>query len=252
MILARWRGFEIDSSEGYFYFNNPAKSADEGWDFMLRLLGSPLVWDRVAFDVCPAEGQVTKVIGHIEAVLERAVPREYQTTSEYCQFRFAAGVETFLGLAKALRPSLASIHVNFCLAPFNEIPVEELARLKTWFFKQFSDREEANWRWKCYSRVRPADFMFRGHSEMTDEWAENYAFEALFDLGLTPPFSYGMSVSAGDPSLMLYLLGTLTARYDLKFSGDHISINRQPDLLDLEISPEEEDDEEDEDGGPPE
>jgi len=244
MIISRWRGFEIDSSEGYYVFDREMEHVEEGWDFMLRLLTSPLLWDKIAFHASPVERQGDKVNARIQAVLERGSPKESQPVSEYCQFPYAAGKSTFLGLVKALRSSLAVIHINFCLAPFNVMPVEELARLKAWFFKQFSDRKEAIRRWKNYSQVRPDDFMLRGHSEMTDEWVENYAFEAYFQLRLTSPFSYGMSVSAGDPSLMLYLLSTLTQRYDLQYVGDHhISINLQPDRLELPTSPGPEDEE---------
>lgn len=244
MIISRWRGFEIDSSEGFYYFDTETERADESWDFMRRLLASPLLWDKIAFEISAVEGEGAKVRDHIEAVLERASPKEGQPVSEYCQFRYAAGIPTFLGLAKALRSSISFISINFCLAPFAEMPVEELSKLKAWFFEQFSDRKEANRRWRDYSRVRKSDFMLRGHSTMTDEWMENYAFEALFELSLSPPFSHGMSISAGDPSLMLYLLATLTPRYDLHYGGDHyISISLQPDKLDLALSPEGEDEE---------
>jgi hypothetical protein len=239
MIISSWRGFEIDSSEGYYSFDSGTKAADEGWDFMLRLLASPLVWDRIAFDLSPVEGGEDKVKNRLRAVLDRGLPQEHQPVSEYCQLRYVANVSTYLGLVKALKLSVALLQINFCLRPFGEMPVDELDKLKAWFFKQFSDKKEAQRRWRSYSQVRPNDFMLRGHSEMTDEWADTYAFEALFELKLTAPASYGMSISAGDPSLVMYLLATLTPHYDLEYVGDHwISINRQPDKLDLGASPE--------------
>lgn len=244
MIISRWRGFEIDSSEGFYVFDKDMEHVEEGWEFMLRLLTSPLLWDRVAFFVSSIEGEGDKVDDRLQGLLERGLPQESQPVSEYCQLPYVARIPAFLDLVKDLRSSLAVVEINFCLAPFAEMPVEELAKLKTWFFKQFSDRKKANERWKDYSKVRQSDFLLRGHSEMTDEWMETYAFEARFDLHLTTPFRYGMSISAGDPSLMLYLLASLTPRYDLEYLGDHyISINLQPDRLDLALSPAAEDEE---------
>jgi len=51
MIISRWKGFEIDSSEGYYVFNKNLHNKKEGWNFLSKLLKSPLLYKKIAFDI---------------------------------------------------------------------------------------------------------------------------------------------------------------------------------------------------------
>jgi len=46
MIISRWRGFEIDSSEGYYYFSPEVGSLDRAFEFLEAILRSRLISPR--------------------------------------------------------------------------------------------------------------------------------------------------------------------------------------------------------------
>ena len=71
MIISRWKGFEIDSSEAYYYFQNEIEEVEEGFDFMRRLLTSPLVWSKISFNLVPLEEHESKVTEFLQGKTEK-------------------------------------------------------------------------------------------------------------------------------------------------------------------------------------
>ena len=57
MIISRWKGFEIDSFEEYYIFEEDLKKVEEGWEFLTAMLSSPLLWNKVAFELSSAAVQ---------------------------------------------------------------------------------------------------------------------------------------------------------------------------------------------------
>jgi hypothetical protein len=234
MIISRWRGFEIDSSEGYYGFCREMEHVDDGWNFMARLLGSPLVWIKVAFSLTAVRKKARELGARVEEFLEAGRIESAEDKYPYCQFAHAARIPVFLELIEPLRNLLRQVEVNFCLAPISRMPVEESENLRKWFRLQFQDERRAKERWQDYLRVREKHFMLRGNNRATDEWLDVYAFEGNFCLLQEKPFSYAVYLSAGDPSLMIHFLETLTANVEIEYFGDHyISINLTPDRLNL-------------------
>ena len=49
MIISRWRGFEIDSSEGYFDVRENLNSEEQGLEILYQLLANPLLMNKIGF-----------------------------------------------------------------------------------------------------------------------------------------------------------------------------------------------------------
>ena len=51
MIKSRWKGYEIDSSEGYYGFTSDVTDTEERWRLLNKVFASPLLWNKAAFNM---------------------------------------------------------------------------------------------------------------------------------------------------------------------------------------------------------
>jgi hypothetical protein len=82
MIISRWKGFEIDSSEGYYAFEKNLETIEEAWGFLKDLLSSPLVWGQVSFTILPREDHKQ----YVEDFLKKKHRQEIINAFEYDYF----------------------------------------------------------------------------------------------------------------------------------------------------------------------
>jgi len=231
MIISRWNGFEIDSSEGYYVFEKNLKSAEKGWDFLIKLLNSPLLWHKIAFYFYPKETHKKRVKNHLSKLLKKGLIEE-GNKYEYCGLPYVSSISSLLDILKSLKNSLSEISLNFCIAPLKSLPKDEYEKLRVWFLSQFEDKKKGKSRWRDYCKIEEKDFSLGEIETFTDSWVDYYAFETNFTLNLEEPVSFTFNLCAGDPSLILYLISTLVKRFKLKFIGDHgISVDRRPEKI---------------------
>ena len=231
MIIARWQGFEIDSSEGYYVFAQEMEHIDDGWGLLSRLLSSPLVWQTVGFELRPIKGREGKVDGTLSEWRKdkriRGMKRE-----DYSGPIDTISAADFLSLFREVRADLEAAAVRFAVVPPKLMSSDAYGKLKRWFLRQFADEETAEVRWAGYCRVKETDIQLLGHTDMTDSWTDAMGLEATFEIRLMKPFEYKVFVPAVDPTMIVYLLRSLTDQFGLVFEGDHyISINLTPDFL---------------------
>ena len=148
MIISRWQGFEIDSSEGYYAFERDLEDRQEGWIFLRKLLCSPLLWNKVSFTLMPLLNHQKEVRDFLAQKMEQGVIEKFEheypedieiERSEY-DFTydeddedddhipshippgFICSCSQFLDIAGHLKERLDLISVNFCIAPLERLP----------------------------------------------------------------------------------------------------------------------------------
>lgn len=255
MIISRWNGFEIDSSEGYYVFEKESEDVKEGWDFLQKLLSSPLLWHEVSFTLIPIETHKKDVENYLSKKLEQGViekfeheyedeieeeRKEYDFTDEdedeghlpsHIPPEFKTSILSFLDIFNHLKNLLSLISINFCIAPLKSLPKDEYKRLRSWFIRQFDNKEEGESRWRNYCRIKEKDFELLGNTELTNCPEPLDAFEGNFEFYSKKYLSFRLNMPAMDPSLMIYLLLTLVRSFDLKFKGTHYTFDYTPDKL---------------------
>jgi hypothetical protein len=249
MILSRWQGFEIDSSEGYYVFEKEMDHTEEGWLFLRKLLLSPLLWPKVAFEVEPLEKYRKSLTEKQAGLLRRKVIERAEIQGPFSHVGhprpYAASLPSFITFIEKARSEIASLSLNFCLAPLRSLRKGAYRKFREWYVARFNDARTGKKRWRKYLRVSSNDLRLRGNVSETDLWTDSFAFEARFDLRLRRPFQYSLFVPASDPSLFVYLLTTLAEYYWLVFKGDHyISVKAAPDSVPIARLPGKDDGEE--------
>jgi len=71
MIISRWRGFEIDSSEGYYYFSPEVGSLDRAFEFLEAILRSRLISPEVSFYIEPFSERRMEVYELLDGKFEK-------------------------------------------------------------------------------------------------------------------------------------------------------------------------------------
>lgn len=233
MIISRWKGFEIDSSEGYYGFTSDITDLEERWQHLNKILNSSLLWDKAAFDIGAVDREAKKKIqSHFAALEDKGKLENTENIYNYCPYVYAGSLQVIQDVLQCFRERIESVWLNFCIRPLKSLEADEYGRMKTWFLGQFTDKKEGQARWREYKTVKEKDLTLGGNQTYTDSWTFYYAFEA--SLQFYPNTERGLSIymSAGDPSLVIYLIATVFPDYDLEFFGDHyISIDRRPDKL---------------------
>ena len=256
MIISRWNGFEIDSSEGYYSFEKDIKNAEEAWNFLINLLFCPLIWPKISFNLIPIEIYKQDVetylseklkLGAIEK-FEHEQPEEVEEEKKEYDYHdeidghlpshiypdFKTSLSSFFDIINNLKNVVRMLSVNFCLAPFKDLPEDEYQKLQAWFLRQFKDKGEGKTRWQYYFRVEEKDFKLLGNTEDTSSFSPPDSFEGSFEFFLKGSiFSYRLNIPAVDPSLMIYLLLMLLEDFDLKFRGTHYTFDHTPDKIQL-------------------
>jgi len=181
MILSRWQGFEIDSSEGYYLFSQDLESLDRGFEFMERLLRSPLLSPWISFTIVAMPEHESPVKKQLKDMQHQGIIIEMKE-QEFCRHEtemgkrdysyyliekngefpeprpahrdpdYMAPVEEFLRIAGQLKEKALLISVNFEIRCFENIPPEELYALRDWFTKQYGDRERAQRKWEEFEQ----------------------------------------------------------------------------------------------------
>ena len=233
MIISRWRGFEIDSSEGYYSFTSDTDDVRENWRYLKKILKSPLIWNKAAFSLGGIDEKATEEIyGYLA---DMAAKGEIESTKEmykYCPYRYAGTLNTLQIILDRFQKKVEFVRINFCIRPLNSIEGDEYSRLKTWFLSQFSDQKEGKNRWIEYETVGAKDLTLGGNADYTDSFTFHYAFEASLQFYPTDEKRLSLFLCAGDPSFFIYLISTVFSGYDLEYYGDHwITIDRRPDKL---------------------
>ncbi|MBN2255566.1 MAG: hypothetical protein JW736_07655 [Deltaproteobacteria bacterium] len=258
MIISRWNGFEIDSSEGYYAFEKNTETADESWVFLEKLLSSPLVWEQVSFALRPREECRRQVSDYLREALIRGTIRKFEYTDEiekeevsesrdaydYADMdddhlpshmapEYQAAIPAFLDAVHDLKSCLLLVSVNFCLKPLAQWNEAEARAFRSWLENQFSDKKKAKERWREYSEVKAEDFSLRGNCEADYSWEPPGVFEANFEMSIAPPASFRVNIPFPDPSLPVYLVSTLIDRYKFIFRGNHRRLDHKPEKLKL-------------------
>lgn len=223
MIISRWRGFEIDSSEGYYLYRKEPEHTEEGWNVMLRLLRSPLVLGKIAFslEALPEKGKELRK--RLKELLAEARLEEFLPNEDYVSLDYMAPIPVFLEIVESRRDSLSRVELNFCLKPFSEMPPEELQRLRSWFLQPgnaYKDEPAARQQWDKLAEINEKDLGLIGMTDNRHAEDISLAFEAHFRLDLGKPFWYEVSTSGVDASLVTYLFLTLVPGSDFKYISD--------------------------------
>ncbi|MCJ7682355.1 MAG: hypothetical protein MUP70_16630 [Candidatus Aminicenantes bacterium] len=233
MIISRWKGFEIDSSEGYYAFSSDATDIEERWSLLDKLLNSPLLWNKAAFDITGKNKESSEIIRSYLSDLEKK--GEVENTEKkyhYCPYVYAAPPLILLAVLNRFREQVESVWANFCIRPLDSMDRDVFSWLESWYLSQFTKKKEGQSRWRDYNKIEDRDLTLAGNQDYTDSWDPVYAFEA--SLQFYPNTERGLSIymCAGDPSLIIYLISSIFRVYDLEYNGDHyISIDRRPDRL---------------------
>ena len=258
MIISRWKGFEIDSSEAYFYFQNEMEEVEDGFDFMRRLLTSPLVWHEVSFHLVPLEAHKKRMRKLLQDWISKGLVKEIEYEDylvrevmdviagydyhdmdarhlpSHIDPLYDTDVPTFLDIIDKLKNYVELISVNFCVAPLKSLPPDEYEKFRSWFIKQFDDTEAAESRWNDYCRISGDDLALEGISDDTSNWGELNAFDGSFEIFNKPPYSYRYILPGCDPSLTVYVLSELFERFVLRSGGPHgVTLDYSPDKLRL-------------------
>ena len=235
MIISHWKGFEIDSSEGYYGFTSEVTDDEERWKCLNKILTSPLLWDTMAFEIQgnekASEGEIYSYLSGLEKK-RKIINIEKENKFDYCPYVYAASPLILQIILDRFKEKIGSVWINFCIRPLKSIEGDEYSRLKTWFIDNFTKKSEGKTKWSNYKAVNEKDLTLGGNQDYTDSWALYFAFEASlrFDTGDEKGLSIFMC--AGDPSFIIYLISTVFLGYNLEFYGDHyVSIDRRPDKL---------------------
>jgi hypothetical protein len=233
MIISRWKGFEIDSSEGYYGFFKEATDAEECWRYLNKILSSPLLWNKAAFSFGGKDELTENIIySHLTDLANRGKIEKTENKYQYCPYSYAASLQELKILIDRVQENLKQVSINFCVRPLDSLDADECARLKTWYLGQFSSRKEGESRWRDYQILKEEDLTLGGNPDYTDSFARNYPFEANLRFDLDAENKLSIFMAAGDPSFIIYLISTIFPGYDLEYIGDHyISIDFRPDKL---------------------
>ena len=258
MIISHWKGFEIDSSEGYYAFEKNLNTIDVAWDFLEKLLSSPLVWEKVSFTLLPREdhkqyvedflkkkhhqGIINAFEYEYEDGYEKDEALEIRNEYDYTDMEddhlpshispdYQTTVPLFLDTFHQLKSSLLLISVNFCLKPLINLSEVESLTFHSWFLSQFKDKKEARERWLTYSRVKEKKFELTGNSEADYTWEDSKAFEANFEGYAGHPSSFRINIRSPDPSLLVYLVSTIIKDCEFVFRGNHHWMDYAPEKL---------------------
>ena len=258
MIISTWKGYEIDSSEGYYAFENKIDTLEEGWNFLEKLLTSQLLWSRISFALVPGDKFKQQVEGYLQDKFDQGIIKKFEYEDEideaeakafqkdYDYTDMADGhlpshidpdYETtpafFLYILQHLKKFLLLASVNFCVNPFSRLSEAELKKFHSWFLDQFRNKKKAENRWMQYSEIKENHFKLRGNCEADYSWDTPSAFEANFEMYSGHPPSFRINVPAVDPSLVVYLVSTLIHEFEFVLRGRSQLMNEKPGKLKL-------------------
>ena len=253
MIISRWKGFEIDSSEGYYAFERNLEDREEGWSFLRKLLSSPLIWNKVSFALNPSHNHQKEVKDFLVQKVEQGViekfehefPEEIETERSEYDFtdeeddhipshippEFISSLSIFLDILNHLKDLLSLISINFCISPFESLPIGEYKNLHTWFMDQFKNKKKAARLWQFHSQIMEKDFTFQGNTELNNCPESVDPFEGNVELYSGDYCNVRFNIPARDPSLMIYLLITIIDSFNLHFRGNHYTFDDTPDRI---------------------
>jgi hypothetical protein len=257
MIISRWKGFEIDSSEAYFYFQNDMAEVEEGYDFMRRLLASPLIWKKVSFTIMPLKEHESKVTEFLQGKTEKGdiAKVEYyddcidEVLREIEEYRYDDKTDghlpshidplyettaaAFLDIIDEMKGFTELISVNFSIVPLKSLPADEYEKFHSWYMDQYEDLEMGKIRWDDFCEVSGDDLPIHGICEHTDFYDRTFSLSGSFEFHNKPPFSYRYILTGHDASLTFYVLSQLLERFTISFGGCHgVSCDRSPDKWD--------------------
>jgi len=257
MIISRWKGFEIDSSEGYYAFERDFSDKELGREFVRKLIASPLLWSKVSFTLLPQKDFKKELETYLHTKLKEnsiekfrhEFPDELKSDKNTYDFNddiddhlpshiqpeFVSTPSFSLDIFEDSKNFLSLLSLNFCIGPLKNLPKDEYNKLQKWFLKQFKNEDQGKNRWSQYCDVEETDFELRGNTELCNcpELAD--PFEAnveLFSESFTKKSSsLRFNAPAKDPSLMIYLLFQLTDSFFLQFRGNHYNFDETPDKI---------------------
>jgi len=261
MIISRWKGFEIDSSEGYYAFEKGLLAIEEAWEVLEKLLSSSLLWDQLSFTLLPQkkdkqfvedflnkkchQGIIKKFEYEYDDEFEREEALEYKNKYDYTEMEddhlpshiapdYQTTVDLFPDIFHQLKTSLLLVSVNFCIKPLSHLLEVEYLKFHSWFLKQFRSKKKAESRWEIYCDVTEDEFELTGNSEADYTWEMPKAFEANFEGYTGHPSSFRINIPSPDPSLLVYLVSTIIKDCEFVFRGNHRWMDYKPEKLQLD------------------
>jgi len=253
MIISHWKGFEIDSSEGYYAFERDLEDSQEGWNFLRKILSSPLLWEKISFALIPFHNHQKEVKDFLaqkvgQAVIEKfehefpeemEIERaEYDFTDEeddhlpsHIPPEYISSVSILLEVLDEMKDLLKLISINFCIAPLESLPISEHKKLHEWFLHQFKNKRKGKQSWSFHNEIMETDFRLLGNTELNNCPEPVDPFEGNVELYSGEFYSFRLNIPTIDPSLMIYLLTTTMNSFDLKFRGNHYGFDETPDRI---------------------
>lgn len=257
MIISRWKGFEIDSSEGYYAFERDLNDRKQGREFVRKLIASPLLWNKVSFTLLPLKNFKEEVENYLLKKLtdnkiekfRHEFPEELERDKAEYDFmddiddhlpshilpEFISSPSAFLEIFEDSKNFLRLLSLNFCINPLENLPQDEYNKLQKWFLNQFKNEKQGKKRWTEYCEIDNTYFELYGNTELCNCPEPFDPFEGNFEL-YSESFtkkrcSFRFNAPAKDPSLMIYLLFQLTDSFFLKFRGNHYNFDETPDRI---------------------
>ncbi len=124
MIISRWKGFEIDSSEGYYGFTSDVSDGEERWRYLNKILTSLFLWDKVAFEINGKDKESEEEIySYLSGLAKKGeiINTEKENKFDYCPYMYATSPLTLRIILDRFKEKVESVWINFCIRPLKSI-----------------------------------------------------------------------------------------------------------------------------------
>jgi len=253
LIISRWRGFEIDSSEGFYFFEKEVSEAERGIEYMKSLLAHPLVLPWVSFALVPLPGRdhITRelsVLARQKEIYEAREQESFRAESENMKAcyeyqdghrrdpDYMAQASRFLALVDRHQKDLALISLNYTLS-VRSLPKAERDKLHAWFMEQYEDQQKARDHWDYFTQEAQdlvpekeeleKGFVLLGEDSVPEGvgFLETYNFglidglDGSFEIKCAEPASFRMLAAPSYPVFMVYLAEQIMGEYKFESYG---------------------------------
>jgi len=257
MIISRWNGFEIDSSEGYYAFERDLKEREIARDFLRKLVNSPLTWEKVSFTLLPFQNYKNEVENYLLKQLKNNkiekfkhdFPDELEREKVNYDFKdyiddhlpphimpeYICSRDSFLEIFEDSKNFLNLLSLNFCIKPLRKLPENEYKKLREWFLNQFNKKKRGKTIWEYLCEIDSKQFELSGVNYLNSCPEDSDPFEGNLEIYseffAKKSCSFRFNASAINPSLMIYLLFQVIDSFYLKFRGNHYMFDDSPDKI---------------------
>jgi hypothetical protein len=258
MIITKWKGYEIDSSEGYYQFEEQDIDVDEGYDIIKRLFAVPEIFNKVGFRLIakdPHKEKLEKIIneklsdGTIEKLEHKDGHTKYEPSKDddYDYFKnqrdgmrlfldsqivplYKIDTKLFLELIENMKGELELISFIFAVAPLKSLAPEVYENFYSWYVEKFKIIGHGKTQWKYYCECEEKDIDLTSMNEITYAGGPIDFFTGGFEMVDSYRSAYAFHFPSGDPSGIIHLVEQVLDHFDIWFCGRG-SMGQAPDEI---------------------